>query len=217
MDLTITSLTCLRGSQTIISGLSLSVPKGSALLLRGPNGVGKSTLLRAIAGLLPIAEGDAQIGGTSLAGDRDTYQERLAYAGHTDAIKSAFTVHENLSFWADLFDGDVELALAAFDLEEIADRRAAACSAGQKRRLGLARLAVSNRPIWLLDEPTVSLDTANALAFSAHVAKHCRGGGTAVIATHIDLDLPEATEFQLAFPNPETRTRHDPFLTGAWT
>ena len=148
MDVTISSLTCFRGEQPVITGLSRHVAAGTALVLRGPNGSGKSTLLRALAGLLPIAGGDAKIGGISLRKDVDGYQEKLAYAGHLDANKSALTVRENLTFWSRLFgDGDITLALEKFELAEIAERRAAAGSAGQKRRLGRARLLLADRPL----------------------------------------------------------------------
>lgn len=218
MDLTISDLSCFRGEQPVITGLSATVPRGTTLILRGPNGSGKSTLLRALAGLLPLAGGDVRIGDVSLRADRDSYQEHLTYAGHLDANKSAFTVRENLTFWANLFgDGNIGPALARFDLEDIAERRAAACSAGQKRRLGLARILVADRPVWLLDEPTVSLDVESASAFSARIGEHCASGGSAIVATHIDLGLPDANELRLSRPDRNVRAETDPFLAGGWT
>lgn len=175
--LTVSDLACARGGLTVLEGVSFDVHAGTALVLRGPNGSGKTTLLRTLAGLQPAVAG-------SVAGAEDA----IAYAGHADGLKGTLTVAENLTFWAALFGGgSIEPALAAFDLEDLVERPAQALSAGQKRRLGLARMLVTGRPIWLLDEPTVSLDAASVDLFGAAVRRHLEGGGAAVIATHIDL------------------------------
>lgn len=155
---------------------------GSALILRGPNGSGKTTLLRTLAGLTP-----------PLAGRIEMDEDAIAFSGHADGIKAQLTVAENLAFWARVFGvSGIAPALAAFDLGDLADRRAGDMSAGQRRRLSLARLLVTGRPIWCLDEPTVSLDTANVARFARAVTDHLTGGGAAIIATHIDLGLPQA-------------------------
>ena len=179
MDLTVTDLAVGRGGVPLLAGVSFVLSPGRALVLRGPNGSGKTTLLRTIAGLQPALAG--QIAGTD---------ERIAYAAHADGLKAALTVAENLAFWAAVFgQTETRASVAAFDLERLVGRRAGALSAGQKRRLGLARLMVTGRPIWVLDEPTVSLDTASVARFADAVRAHLAGGGMALMATHIDLGI----------------------------
>ena len=217
MTLSISNLACQRGGQTIFSQLSLTIKKGEAVLLRGPNGAGKSTLLRVIAGLIPAASGHISLNDTPHT-QRDDFQGQLTYAGHLDAIKPQLTVAENLRFWAQLFGAvNLDKTIADFRLAEIADRPAHACSAGQKRRLGLARIAVTSRPLWLLDEPTVSLDTETTARFAAVIDAHCAAGGMAFIATHIDLGLSSPKTFELETHSPNSETpEHDPFLKGDW-
>lgn len=218
MELIAENLGCTRAGRRVFSGQSFRLSGGQAMLLRGPNGAGKSTLLRGLAGLLPFDAGSVTLDGQSLQSARDDWQEKIAYAGHLDAIKPQLTVAENLIFWAKLFGGDADAAFDTFALSDIADRPAHMCSAGQKRRLGLARLMVSNRPLWLLDEPTVSLDAATVARFAQLVRDHCAAGGAALIATHIDLGLPDAQLFELSpFAASDTTQDHDPFLAGDWT
>lgn len=177
--LKVADLACARGGLTVLEGVSFEVSSGSALVLRGPNGSGKTTLLRTLAGLQPAVSGD-------VSGAEDT----IAYAGHADGLKGTLSVAENLTFWSGLFGfGDISGALDAFDLGDLAARPAQSLSAGQKRRLGLARLLVTGRPVWLLDEPTVSLDVAAVALFGKAVERHLSEGGVAVIATHIDLGI----------------------------
>ncbi|NND42490.1 MAG: heme ABC exporter ATP-binding protein CcmA [Silicimonas sp.] len=181
--LSATGLGCARGGVPILSGVEFSLSPGQALVLRGPNGSGKTTLLRTIAGLQP-----------TVAGRVDAAPDSIAYAGHADGLKATLTVAENLSFWAALFGTrDIAQALAAFDLSDLRDRMAGRLSAGQKRRLGLARLLVTGRPVWALDEPTVSLDAASVGLFADAVRAHLAGGGAALIATHTDLVLDADT------------------------
>lgn len=218
MGLSVSDLSCGRAGRPVLDGVGFAVADGGALLLRGPNGAGKSTLLRVLAGLLTPSAGTVMLDGLALAEDPDAYAERLAYAGHLDAIKAPLTVAENLRFWARLSDGGgIGPALAAFGLEAIADQPAQACSAGQKRRLGLARLLVAPRRLWLLDEPTVSLDAAAVRSFAELIRAHLAGGGLAVIATHVDLGLGPTPVLDLAPPAPSARkAESDPFLAGAW-
>jgi heme exporter protein A len=212
MGLAVSDLTCSRGGRLVLQGLGFALDDGETLVLRGPNGAGKSTLLRALAGLLP-AEGRVELDGRRL--DRDARAEAVGYAGHLDAVKPQLGVGENLAFWAGLFGGDPDLGLAAFGLAEIADRPAHLLSAGQKRRLGLARLLLAPRRLWLLDEPTVSLDAAAVSALLAAVGAHTAAGGLAVVATHAPFALPLTRELMLA---PEAASRAasaaDPFLAG---
>lgn len=217
MTLNVSNLTCYRTGRLIFSDQSFTIDPGEAVMLRGPNGSGKSTLLRALAGMQPF-EGDVSLNGVTLTDDLDGVQEQIAYAGHLDAIKPQLTVGENLTFWAQLFDGgSISDAIEQFALEEIWDRPAHACSAGQKRRLGLARLVVSGRVLWLLDEPTVSLDVETTARFAQIIKTHCAGGGMAMIATHIDLGLETPREIVLD-PNAVRKSTpsHDPFLSGDW-
>ena len=179
MHLNVQDLSVARGGIAVLEGLSFTVNPGQALILRGPNGIGKTTLLRSLAGLQP-----------ALNGEINAPNESIAYAAHSDGIKHVLTVRENLEFWADVFGtNDIAPALNAFELEPLANRPAGALSAGQKRRLGLARLLVTARPIWILDEPTVSLDIHAVEMFANAIRAHLVGGGIALIATHIDLGL----------------------------
>ncbi|MEM9523986.1 MAG: heme ABC exporter ATP-binding protein CcmA [Pseudomonadota bacterium] len=205
--LTCEALACDRGGMRVLENISLSLSEGHALALRGPNGSGKTTLLRTLAGLQPAAGG-----GIEAAPDI------AAYAAHSDGLKAVLTVRENLSFWARIFgQKDISHAIEAFDLSTLTDCRAAELSAGQKRRLGLARLLVTGRPVWLLDEPTVSLDATGADLFAAVVRTHLAHGGGAVIATHVDLGFEAATLDLLPFrAMPGKRITADPFLDEAF-
>jgi heme exporter protein A len=184
MNLTVTDLSVARGGAPVLSGVSFVVNAGSVLVLRGPNGIGKTTLLRTLAGLQPALSGTV-----SFPGDAG------AYASHADGIKAQLTVTENLAFWADVHGTKMpDSVLGAFDLDDLRTRLAGTLSAGQKRRLGLARLGVIGRKVLFLDEPTVSLDGFSVKMFANWLRNdHLAHGGIAVIATHVDLgiDAPE--------------------------
>ncbi len=184
----VSDLAIVRGGVPLLAGLSFAVEPGSALILRGPNGIGKTTLLRTLAGLQPPAAGQIEVP-----------EDSVAYASHADGIKGQLSVVENLNFWARVYGmADVtDAVLERFALQDLRARAAATLSAGQKRRLGLARLAVIGRKILLLDEPTVSLDTASVGRFATFLQDHLDAGGSAVIATHIDLGFT-ATVLELA-------------------
>lgn len=188
MAISITSLAVARAGIAVLEGVSFALAPGQALVLRGPNGIGKTTLLRTIAGLQP-----------PLAGKVHAEPDSIAYSAHADGAKSSLTVAENLTFWAAIYGnaGAAKAAMAAMNLTDLAARPAGNLSAGQKRRLGLARLLVTGRPIWVMDEPTVSLDTASVALFAEVVAGHLATGGMALIATHIDLGLAAAGSLDL--------------------
>lgn len=187
MDLLVENLTCARGGLPILGGVSFSLRAGQVLILRGPNGSGKTTLLRTIAGLQPPISGSVTVG-----------PDAIAYGAHADGLKSTLSVSENLHFWAGIYGTDnVDRAIAAFNLRGLVDRPAQNLSAGQKRRLGLARLLVTGRPVWVLDEPTVSLDAASVKTFAHAVRGHLGQGGSMLVATHIDLGI-KATELDVS-------------------
>ena len=186
MTLTVSDLTCVRDGVPVLGGLSFDVQAGTALILRGPNGVGKTTLLRCLAGLQPPLKGTVQGVG-----------EDAAYASHADGVKTSLSVEENLAFWASVYGLAVpEDVYQTFDLTGLRSRSAGTLSAGQKRRLGLARLGVIGRRVLFLDEPTVSLDAFSVKMFAGWIRGHLQAGGIAVIATHIDLGL-DAPELDL--------------------
>ena len=220
MELVLENLAARRAGRLVYRDLSFRVGAGEAAAVRGPNGVGKSTLLRQLAGLLPVAGGDSRLDGLSLARRPGAFQERVAYAGHADAIKPALTVAENLAYWAGIHGNDgarTRAALERFGLAAIATRPAAECSAGQKRRLGLARLLVVDRPLWLLDEPTVSLDAEATALVAELVREHVGAGGIALIATHVELDLGDIPTLMMTPPAGAVRHEDDPFLAGVWS
>ncbi len=187
-----------RGGETVFSGIGFALGKGQALVVTGPNGSGKSTLLRVIAGLLPKAEGDVRIEG---GGEPfPTIAAAVHYLGHLNAMKTALSATENLRFWRD-FNGegqlDVEEALETVGLGGIGHLPFGYLSTGQRRRAAIAKLLVSHRPLWLLDEPTAGLDKASEARFAGLMARHCAEGGIVVAATHLPLGLDGAEELRM--------------------
>ncbi len=180
---------CVRGGREVFSGLDFETDSGEALAVTGPNGSGKTSLLRLIAGLLTIADGSIGLEG----GETElTLPEQTHYLGHRDALKSALSVMENLSFWRDFLGGEAFNAaesLAAVGLDHAAHLPAAYLSAGQRRRLSIARLLVVRRQVWLLDEPTNALDAAGQSMFAALMGDHLARGGLIIAATHAPLGV----------------------------
>jgi heme exporter protein A len=208
MTLTGRDLACIRGGRRIFSGVGFAVAAGQALVLTGPNGAGKSSLLRVIAGLIHPAAGKITLDG----GDPElSVGEQAHYLGHLDPLKPALTVAENLAFWARFLNGgraageDALLArgLAAAGLEDLALMPAGYLSAGQRRRLSLARVLAAPRPVWLLDEPTTALDALSRERLQQMMQAHLAGGGLIIAATHAPLGLAEPIELQLG-----ARSRH---------
>lgn len=197
-----TSLDCLRSTRAVFRGLDFTLQAGGALVLVGPNGSGKSSLLRLMSGLLPQAAGRLAWNGTDIAEDPDAHRGRLRYLGHLDAVKPALTAAENLAFWAGLMGSDPDTAVApaldALGIGHLADLPARFLSAGQKRRLNLARLALAPAALWLLDEPATALDAETTDRLRTLIQKHRVQGGMAVISTHSDLGLSGAETLDLA-------------------
>jgi len=191
-----TDLACVRGGRRVLSALSFAVDAGQALLVSGPNGAGKSSLLRVVAGLVRLTSGRLALED----GDPDApLAEQAHYLGHLDALKPALTVAENLEFWTRYLDGGSETATAldAVGLGGIAHLPAAYLSAGQRRRLSIARLIAAERPLWLLDEPTSALDAAAQTMLAGLMRNHLAGGGMILAATHGPIGLDGAQELRL--------------------
>ncbi len=179
----IQGLSAIRGGRTLFAGLNCAVGRGALLVLRGPNGSGKSTLLRLIAGLRPPDSGQILCDGAPIEDDPDAHRRRVAYVGHLSAVKPALHVRGNLDLWS----GDsraVGQSLERFGLAHLTDIPARHLSAGQTRRLALARLLLDQAPLWLLDEPTVALDADALDVLEGVLAEHCANGGVAIVATH---------------------------------
>ena len=186
-------LACLRGGRLVFVGLSFRLDSGAALVLTGPNGSGKSSLLRLVTGLVPPFAGT--LDWTGAPGS-------IAYLGHQDAVKPALTPHESLRFWGAASGtapgrADIEAALAAAGLEGLDDLPCRYLSAGQRRRLALARFELGRARLWLLDEPTLGLDVASVARLEARIARHRAEGGIVMLATHMPLALDGASELAL--------------------
>ena len=184
MAISAKSLSVSRGGINLLEGLNIELNSGQAGILHGPNGVGKTTLLRALAGLQPIESGKIEYS-----------IDDVCYSGHADGVKPTLTVRENLEFWADIF-GHHSIIEAAeqFMISDFLELKVGTLSAGQKRRVGLSRLGLTGRSIWLLDEPTVSLDQTSVSIFENIIKDHLLKNGCALIATHIDLGLEDSAK-----------------------
>ena len=193
------TLTCIRGERLVFSQLDFTIGDGGALLLVGPNGSGKSSLLRIMAGLLRAAAGTIAWDGAAIGEDRDAHNVRLHYVGHQDAVKPVLTVAENVGFWAGLGGGPgsssadgVEAALDTFGIGHLAGVPGRFLSAGQRRRVNLARLVASPAALWLLDEPTTALDRATIGRLEEAIGRHREAGGMVSVCTHVDLAIDGA-------------------------
>jgi heme exporter protein A len=197
MRLSAANLACYRGGRDVFTGTSFSVSSGEALAVTGRNGAGKTSLLRTVAGLLRIAAGKLVLEG----GDPElTIAEQAHYLGHQDALKPALSVGENLRFWIGFFGGkaaETATALATVGLDALADLPAAYLSAGQRRRLSIARLLAVRRPIWLLDEPMSTLDAAAQERLTGLMRAHLASGGLILAATHGALGIEATHQLRL--------------------
>lgn len=202
LRLHLTDVTVERGGLPVLQGLSVAVEGGAALVIRGPNGAGKSTLLRAIAGYVRVQSGEIAL---TRDGANLDIGENAHSLGHLNATSPAFSVRENLEFMNAFLDGGISAvgdALARLNLVDLADIPVKLLSAGQKRRVGLARLIVAQRPLWLLDEPTTSLDSASTRIVESLIAEHLAGGGVVLVATHTPLEAPNARHLTLSVNAP---------------
>lgn len=200
MRLDVQDLACVRAGRTLFDGLDLSLEAGAGLAVTGPNGAGKSSLLRVLAGFIPPAKGRIRLEG----GKADTPPgEQCHFIGHLNGVRKSLTIAENLRFWEEYYGAEaggaaeVERALEIFGLATIADSPAGLLSAGQARRLALARLVLVPRPVWLLDEPGVSLDAASLKILGDVIRGHLKGGGIAIAATHAPLGVRFARTLKL--------------------
>lgn len=191
-------LASFRAERLVFAALDFVVGAGDALLLVGPNGSGKSTLMRLLAGLKQPDAGTVFWDGRSVADDPGAHARRVAYVGHLDGVKPGLSARENLAFAAKVGGGDIDRALASFGLSACAAFPARMLSAGQRRRLALARLTLKQAPLWLLDEPTVGIDAASIGLLGEMLAVHRARGGVVVAATHVPLPLPRAETLDLA-------------------
>lgn len=204
MTLTVEGLACIRGERQLFRDLTFRLAPGEALLLLGPNGSGKSSLLRLLAGFLPPAAGRVLWQGAAVTEDAEAHRTRLQYLGHQDAVKSQLSAEDNLGFWARLYglpaaetDQAVTAALGAAGLQRQRRLPGRYLSAGQKRRLALARLLLKPAVLWLLDEPTNALDTSAVAWLGELLAAHREKGGMIILASHVDVPLAAARQLNL--------------------
>ncbi len=197
MRLSAANLAATRGGRSVFAGLSFSLTDGEMLAVTGPNGAGKSTLLRLVAGLLTPSAGTIAL---DPAPD-DGLASQVHYLGHLDALKPVLSVRENLAFWRRVWrGGDIGAALDEIGLGHLDHLPAGALSAGQRRRVAIARLLIAPRPIWLLDEPTAALDAAAEATLGRLIARHRSGGGMVIAATHRDLPATPSATLRLGEP-----------------
>lgn len=204
MALAVEKLACIRGERQLFRDLSFRLAPGEALLLHGPNGSGKSSLLRMLAGFLPPVAGRIAWQEADIAGDVESHGARLCYLGHQDAVKPQLSARDNLVFWARLSgktpvaaETAADAALDAAGLQRQKRLPSRYLSAGQKRRVALARLLLTPAPLWLLDEPSNALDSAAVAWLGDILAGHRRDGGMVILASHVPVPLPDARRLQL--------------------
>ena len=191
---------CIRGERLVFSGLDFTVEPGSVLALTGNNGSGKTSLLRVMAGLTHPIAGELAWHDGSVADNPERHHNRIHFVGHLDAVKAALSVYENLQIWASLNGGTdktISIAFKKMGLKGLENTPGRYLSAGQKRRVSLARLVASHAKLWLLDEPTIALDPASVDALRDLITEHRNSGGMTIVANNIDLRIKDTTELNL--------------------
>jgi len=185
-------LICVRSEHMVFRGLNFDLSAGDALILVGPNGSGKSSLLRMMAGLLKPFDGELLWNGENALDDFDQHGANLHYVGHHDAVKPVLSAFENIKFWANLRgagDAGIADALTVLDIKHLYDTPGQFLSAGQKRRVNLARVIAAPAPLWLLDEPTTALDKDTIKRLELAIQKHRDNGGMVVLSTHAEIEM----------------------------
>ena len=193
------NILCFRGERTVFANLSFRIQSGEALILSGANGSGKSTLLRLMAGLLKPYKGTVKWDNENISDDPEGHNARLNYVGHSDVIKPVLSVRENIAFWASLrpTSANIEVALEAFGIGYLTGVPGRFLSAGQKRRVNLARIIASPAKLWLLDEPTTALDVEAISNLEREIVTHRASGGMVIASTHAEIGLNDATVLNL--------------------
>jgi len=217
-------LSYYRDGHQIFSGINFDLNYGTCMFIKGQNGSGKTTLLRLLAGLLPIQEGAVTYDGTSISNNHDLIAQHIDYIGHVNATKNQMTAWDNLRFWNSLYEPDKRINLKTnFEdpmlINDIKNKPISFCSAGQIRRVALSRLTTSKKKLWLLDEPTASLDKSAISNFGKMIEKHCLEGGAAIIADHKKISMPMIDSISIEMKQSKSKLRGtdaDPFFDGDW-
>ncbi len=217
-------LSYYRDGHQIFSGISFDINYGTCMFIKGQNGSGKTTLLRLLAGLLPMQEGAITYDGTSISNNHDLIAQHIDYVGHVNATKNQMTAWDNLKFWHSLCEPDKRIDLSTnFEdpmlINDFKNKPISFCSAGQIRRVALSRLTISKKKLWLLDEPTASLDETAIRNLGKMLEKHCLEGGAAIIADHkiISMSMIDSKSIEMKQSKRKLQGIHsDPFLDGDW-
>ena len=205
------SLSCKREGKLIFSRLSFKINSGEICLIKGPNGSGKSTLLRLLAGFIKVTTGEIILNNANITNNSDIIYEHFFYLGHNNPLKNYLTVKQQIDFWEGISQIKYNLELDSFNLKRIMNRKIYECSEGQKKRIGLSRLTIDDKKIWLLDEPTNSLDIENIEILKKHLKLHKKKGGIAMIASHGGFILKPDKNIIMTLETPKNFEK-DPFF-----
>ena len=211
MHLIGSSLSCKREGKLIFSELSFKVSSGEICLIKGPNGSGKSTLLRLLAGFIKVSSGEITLDNEKITNKNDTIYENFFYLGHSNPLKNYLTVKQQIDFWEGITQKKYDLEVDSFNLKNIMDLKIYECSDGQKKRIGLSRLTIDDKKVWLLDEPTNSLDIENIEILKKHLKLHKKKGGIAMIASHGGFILKPDKNIVMTLETPKNFEK-DPFF-----